>query len=133
MVALSGMPMWEPRMRFQGMFISLALLSHVIINCKEILTVLVSEFRRIYRFPANRWMNNEDLNKKMSTKLWLFWFQSYNFRIVRDLHLEFVLFLGNELFILSIKGEKKELMKRKVFDWAILGNVKQVYNKPQNR
>lgn len=52
----------------------------------------------------------------MSTKLWLFCFQSYNFRIVRDLHLEFVLFLGNELFILSIKGEKKKLMKRKVFD-----------------
>lgn len=46
------------------MFISLALLSHVIINCKEILTVLVSEFRRIYRLPANRWMNDEDLNKK---------------------------------------------------------------------
>lgn len=63
-MALSGMPMSEPRMRFHGMFISLALLSHVIINCKEILTVLVSEFRRIYRFPANRWMNNEDLNKK---------------------------------------------------------------------
>lgn len=89
-------------MRFQGMFISLALLSHVIINCKEILTVLVSEFRRIYRFPANRWMNNEDLNKKCPQSCGCF-----DFSPVRDLHLEFVLFLGNELFIISIKGEKK--------------------------